>query len=816
MKLLVLEASTCARRLSETLTSAARQECDALTILVVHREGSSVDGALLDAVRVRYALDITTIQLREDDGLGTLLRLVRKRYKAAEDITVAFADERLDNPHALRRMHSALEAGPSYAVCGWTARDGSALRSATVRQGAIPSFRAAGIDGLAVAALDALDACEGEDRRAALAESLSTEDAAIFVDELLVARDTASVALRVELSHAAPAVPRSADATSSSSPSAVPTGQQSQVEPQVDPQVEQEQRGHLDGQLDDEPLLAHALESGFGGSVAGGAPQAAPAAPTPSFAPTSPVEEDVSDLLRGLSGDDADPTPTPAPSAVPADRPETLDAEAKALLQELASEGRLDFAELEASLSKDDPDAIAFVARLANIPDDLRERLRALFVEAGGDPALFGDEDGSSTLSMDDADTAGMDDETKAMLEAAISGPANLSWQDEVVEEGAKSTPEADDTPNEPSPEAVDSALASLQKLEEKLEQKLEHKLEQKNEDDEPKGALDSFFEDYENENVDDPETGDGDKVSALDSFFAEEFDDGPSQDGDSAQASVSAGAPVDNSFEGLCLRARKLAARVAENLVSRQQANGEFDENERYAKECAAALWKQLDQATYRAPIQRALDASRRRAEALALQNHDDGQGPLRAYALSAVGFTDNSRFQLDDARSIDTLAEATLRSRRGQVIDVKRISHIKQAYESSGALFDRWMPEDPNASPLSARDQALAAVLIGEVALRTPKNLDFSGFGRQVEDRLITIARSGAMNGMFTAGAAYRAAERRGEESVMRSILERYEDADLAANGSSAADGHCESLAFFGLQLSAELATLEAEAHA
>lgn len=814
MKLLVLEATSSPSQLGRNLSAAALQEHEELTILVITREQQSIDSALLEACRSRSTHKIEVVPLRDDDGLGTLLRLLRKRFKGADTISVSFCDETLSNPHALRRMHAALSDTCSYTACGWGARDGSALRNGEIESGLLHTFSAKRIDSLAVAALDALDACEGSDRRRVLAESLMDREMAQFVDEILVERATASV--QVDFEHAS--APTQSAPASTNTPAAAPAANAASATTAAAPSTEQAST-HT-AELEEEPLLAHALDNSFSAAAPSPAPTSAttPVQPTSSPASSSPfgnssseIEEDVSELLRGIAGDDTPPPVAATEAQAPGAPAPTLDDEAKALLTELAEEGRLDFAELEASLSKDDPDAIAFVAKLANIPDDLRDRLRTLFVDAGGDPKEFGPNP-SATLSIDDADTSEMDDETRALLEAAISGPANLSWQDEVVDE-KKSGARAAATPpdNEPTPAALDAALASLQKLEKRIDSG-----DDAEDEGEGKSALDSFFEDYEREEDGDApeETEESPKVSALDSFFAdgEDFDDEPESPEPAASTPAAPSeAAVDTSdadpVASAKQRAKEAAKLVAENLVVLQQASGEFMEKERYAKECAAALWHHCDPASFRASIQKALDASRRRAEAIALQNRDDGQGPLRAYALSACGFDDQSRTQLDDARSIDTLVEAVLRSRRGQVIDIKRLKHIRKAYDSSGALFDRWMPEDPNASPLSVRDQALAAILIGEIALRNPDDHATLNFARKVEDRLLALARTGTTNGMFVSGAAFRCAERRGDANVMNSILTRFESSNWSGDGSSASDSYCESLAFFGLHLACEL---------
>ncbi|MCA8968476.1 MAG: hypothetical protein KDC95_01780 [Planctomycetes bacterium] len=788
MNLLVLECCRQSRRLLSRLVAATRQDIEDLTIVLITREGATPDARILEIARSSSSCDFVTMQLRDDDGLGSLLRLVRKRYKDANKIAICFDDETLVHPQALRRMFAEIGGQVVYAVAGYIARDGSAQRSGDVADGALPSFSADRIDGLAVAELDALDAIHANDsegrrtRRRVLAESLIRSDTSTYVTELLVERDIASI--RVEYARAdapvtftcvapgaagssAPVMPAEGSATTRTTPST-----------NAIPEAEHD--------FDDEPLLAHAFRQDEASrTISSDEPERHEPPPSVGFDPGLSMDVDTSFAS------------------------ESLDDDAKALLTELATEGRLDLEELEASLKDDDASSILFVSRLPGLPDDFRKRMRAKFIDAGGDPDLVRDEEPASkksaaagSLSMDDLGVSDLDADTRAILEAAIEGPPDLSWLEEDVEDESATRAENN---AEPDDYAIDDALDRLKQLEKKLE-------DEEPEEEKP-SALDGWFEDFEREEDEkapaptpsEPESPAPKTRKKLDIDFTLEPE---------SNANPLAWKPA-SEFDGIRDRAREIASQIAESLVSLQQPNGEFLEPERYAKECAAALWHGLDRQLYRGAIQKALDASQRRAEALTLQNQDDGQAPMRAYALGAMGFADAARQPLDSKYCIDTLVEAVLCSRRGEVFDLKRVNMVRRALDDTGALFDRWAPEDPDASVLSARDQAFATLLASELALRNPDQGSIVSFARELEDRLLALARTKAGAAMSIAASAYRCADRRDDGNLMHLIIDRFANASWDGADNASGEGHSESLSYLGLHLAFDPALESAEAY-
>lgn len=785
MNILVIESCPDPRTLQNRLAAAMVQECEDLTVLFVQRDGQEAHPSLVDSVsRLSYTVAFESMQLRED-GLGTLLRLVRKRFKKAAKFAICFDDECIDNPHAMRRMFAEVAADCVFATTGWSARDKTALRCGEVALGALPTFPASRIDGLAVAGLDALDASEGGDRRRVLFERLAGDATASFVPEILVTRDVASIAVEYADGVAISSTPRldtTAVATSANKPT---------------PPVAAAPKPPLPDDLDDEPLLAHALSD----SVDPTAPPRATARETSGVDSlerlADGIDEDVSALLEGLGGATADDggsgvdfSPGLSLDVDTNFTGEKLDEDSKLLLVELANEGRLDFEELEASLG-DDLDAILFVRGLPNIPDDLRDRLRQKFLDAGGDPSRI-DSEQNKTLAVGDIEGEDLDDDTRAILAAAIDGPPDLSWQNEDVETPAAAAPVPEDAgPKEPSEDELEAALASLAKIEETIDESARADDDTAQEADSETSGLDGWFEDFERED------GDGADTPSI----------AASEPSPVSPPKVDAWQP-ETEHDKILYRARETARQIADSLVVLQQPNGEFMEPERYAKECAAALWHALDPDHYRDSIQLALEACRNREESLSAASITDAQLPLRAYSLSAIGLQDDLREALHDPLCIDSLVEAVVRSRRGQVFDLKRINMVRRALDDHGALFDRWAPEDPNAQPLNPRDQAFAALLAGELAIRTPGDAQIAAFARKLEDRLLAIARTRAVAGMFVAAAAFRSAARRGDETLMTNVLDRFDKSSWNGDGSSELDGYSESLAFLGLQLASEQA--------
>ncbi|MCB9881369.1 MAG: hypothetical protein H6832_04765 [Planctomycetes bacterium] len=788
MNLLVLECCKKPRRLLARLAAATRQDIEDLTVVLITREGKTPDARILEIACSNSGCDFVTMQLRDDDGLGSLLRLVRKRYKDANKIAICFDDETLVHPQALRRMFAEVGNNKVYAVTGYVAADGSAQRNGDVADGALPSFLADRIDGLAVAELDALDAIHANDadgrrtRRRVLAESLIRSDASAYVTELLVERDIASI--RVEYARAdAPVTFTPVTTGDAASPATAPTQPTTARKGR-----KQDDTPEAPHDFDDEPLLARAFRQDEASRTIS------------SDQPVRHDEEPASVAFDpGLSMD----VDTSFAS-------ESLDDDAKALLTELATEGRLDLEELEASLSDDDASSILFVSRLPGLPVDFRKRMRAKFIDAGGDPELVREEEpaakkaaASGSLSMDDLGVSDLDADTRAILEAAIEGPPDLSWLEEDVEDES-ATRTGNDA--EPDDYAIDDALDRLRQLEKKLE---DEELE-----DEKPSALDGWFEDFEREEEEkspsaptasEPEPPATKARKKLDIDFTLEPE---------SNANPLAWKPA-SEFDGIRDRAREIASQIAESLVSLQQPNGEFLEPERFAKECAAALWHGLDRQLYRGAIQKALDASQRRAEALTLQNQDDGHAPMRAYALGAMGFADAARQPLDGKYCIDTLVEAVLCSRRGEVFDLKRVNMVRRALDDTGALFDRWAPEDPDASVLSARDQAFATLLASELALRNPDQGSIVSFARELEDRLLALARTKAGAAMSIAASAYRCADRRDDGNLMHLIIDRFANSSWDGADNSNGEGHSESLSYSGLHLAFDPALESAEAY-
>ena len=806
MNLLVIESAIDQRRLMARLAAATRQESEDLTLLLITREATAPHARVIKSAECAKQHAFKVMQLRDDDGLGSVLRLVRKRYKQAAKIAFCFDDEVLIHPQALRRMFAAVDTTTVLATCGFLARDDSAQRNGEVGVGALPTVLAERIDGLAVAELDALDSIQTAEsdgrarRRRVLAETLARDAESVFINELLVRRDIASI----HVAYASAAAPVCYVTASGSTTSAAKPSERSAKQERAKSRPKEPQG------FDDEPLLANAFRQDF------------------TTSSIHDVDDDVSAILEALTTDEAHvalpPVVTPslqhddevleadgtgandeqrssvtfAPGlTLDADTTfvsASLDDDAKALLTELASEGRLDLEELEASLDDNDSDAILFVSKLPELPDEFRQRMRAKFIAACGDPALVEKRREKQTknggLSIDDLGGSDLDADTRAILEAAIEGPPDLSWLEEDIDSADKATAvaEADDD------YAVDEALERLKSIDRKL---ADEATPPEDEDERP-SALDGWFEDFERE--EDDKTP---KSNELSGGGPQRIDIEPESAGAVLAWQATSG------FDAVRARAREIASQIAESLVVLQQPSGDFLEAERYAKECAAALWHGLDRQLYRVPIQKALDAAQRRAEALTLQSKNDGQAPMRVYALGTMGRSDASRQPLDPKLCIDTLVEAIVCSRRGQVFDFKRVNMVCRALDESGALFDRWAPEDPDATVLSARDQAFATLLTSELAMRNPDRASIVAFSRKLEDRLLVLARSNSGCGMFTAATAYRCADRRDDGELMRLIIDRFANATWEGSDRSTAESHSESLAFLGLHLAFDPAT-------